>query len=221
MLRLSCIVVSLFGFQIISAQRIPVPQNFVLLDSVQGDLDKDGVDEMVVAYNTRKEDDSFESIPRQLRIYKMQDGKWAVWKISDQALYGSTEGGMSGDPYGGMEIKNGILLMSHAGGSSWKWGHTDKYRYQDGEFYLIGYSSTAGKPCEYWMDIDFNLLTGKMIVKKEYENCESADQEIYKRENETIYRKGLRISLQNRREKEIKMISPRYKHEIYIATRME
>lgn len=41
---------------------------------------------------------------------------------------------MMGDPFGEIEIKNGILLVSQNGGSSWKWGHTDKYRYQDENF---------------------------------------------------------------------------------------
>ena len=89
--------------------------------------------------------------------------------------------------------------------------------FQDGEFYLIGYSSIAGKPCEYWEDVDFNLSTGKMIVKKEYEKCITEDQQIYKRENETLFEKGLKITIQNRQEKEIKITTPKYGHEVYIA----
>ncbi len=94
-----------------------------------------------------------------------------------------------GDPFEDMEIKNGLLLISQSGGSSWKWGHTDKYRYQEGDFYLIGYTSIAGKPCEYWQSVDYNLSTGKMIVKKEYEACEGDDQKISKEENETLVKR--------------------------------
>jgi len=108
-----------------------------------------------------------------LIIYKLQGKEWTVWKKSDQALYGSRDGGMMGDPFGDIEIKNGILLISQNGGSSWKWGHTDKYRFQNGAFYLIGYAGTYGKPCEYWTEEDFNLSTGKLVVKKEYETCKS------------------------------------------------
>ena len=123
-----------------------------------------------------------------------------------------------GDPYGEMEIKSGILLITQHGGSSWKWASTDKYRYQDGAFYLIGYTSAYGKPCEYWEAIDFNLSTGKMVVEKEYEDCSSLEQEVYKKENETFYEKGIKLNMQNRREIEVKIVSPKYKHEIYIAT---
>lgn len=204
---------SLIGF----GQEIPSPENFVIIDTVSGDLDNDGIKELVVAYNTRKEDTSFESVPRNLIIYKMQLHKWTLWKESDQALYGSRDGGMMGDPFGEINIEKGILKISQNGGSSWKWSHTDRYRYQNGEFYLVGYSSQYGKPCEYWEDVDFNLSTGKMIVNKEFENCDK-DQEIYKRENETLYKKGIRITFKNRRQNEIKIVTPKYKHEIYVAT---
>jgi hypothetical protein len=128
---------------------------------------------------------------------------------------------MMGDPFGEIKIENGILLISQNGGSSWKWDHTDRYRYQEGEFYLIGYISNYGKPCEYWQEVDFNLSTGKMIVKKEYEDCEKSDQTIYKRENETLFKKGLKISITDRNVREIKIITPKYRHEIYIAVRNE
>ena len=205
----------------IFGQDIPIPENYVILDTVSGDLDNDGKKELVVAYNTTQEDESYKNIPRELRIYKMQDGKWTVWKKSHQALLASRDGGMMGDPFEKIEIKNGILHISHYGGSSWKWGHTDKYRYQDGEFYLIGYSSISGKFCEYWTDVDFNLSTGKMVVKKEYEDCETSEPEIYKRENETAYEKGIKITLQNRNKKAIKIVTPKYKHEIHIAIKYE
>lgn len=124
-----------------------------------------------------------------------------------------------GDPYAGIEMNNGILIIYEEGGSSWKWSRTDKYRYQDGEFYLIGYTENYGKLCEYWMNIDFNLLTGQIIVKKEYETCEEpGQQEIYKNRNETFVKKGIKITLQNRKKEEVRIISPKYKHEIYIST---
>lgn len=197
---------------------MPAPENYTIVDSVSGDLDKDGMNELVVAYNTPEEvEDSTGDFIREIIIYKMTKGEWKVWKSSRQALYSSRGGGMMGDPFEEMTIYKGILQISHFGGSSWKWGHTDKYRFQDNEFYLIGYSGSYGKPCEYWTEVDFNISTGKMIVKKEYEACEGDDQKVTKRENETVIQKGLKITIQNRNEREIKIITPAYKHEIYLA----
>ncbi len=197
-------------------QEVPIPDNYSIVDTVSGDLDKDSIAELVVAYNKGPENET-DGVPRELIIYKLKNNNWIEWKKSDQALYGSRDGGMMGDPYNEMEIKNGILHISQNGGSSWKWGFTDKYRFQDGEFYLIGYSSIAGKPCEYWREVDFNLSTGKMIVKKEFEECETDEQEIYKRENETLFERGLKVTIQKRQEREIKLTTPKYGHEIYIA----
>lgn len=205
------------------AQSIPVPKNYTAIDSVRGDLDLDGKDELVVAYNTRASngDRQNENIPRELRIFKKQGAAWQVWKVSSQVLLGSNEGGMMGDPFGELKIEKGTLLISHNGGSSWKWANTDQYRYQNNEFYLIGYKSTYGKPCEYWGDVDFNLSTGKLVVKKEYEDCKKTNQEIYKRENEVLSRKGLKITLQKRNAKELKIITPKYKHEVYLTVQGE
>lgn len=214
-------VIFVFIAKSVCAQSVPIPKNYTIIDTASGDLDKDGVKELVVAYDTKPPGESFESMLRELIIYKIQSGKWSVWKRSMQALLGSRDGGMSGDPFEYMEIKNGILMIGHFGGSSWKWGHTDKYRYQGGEFYLIGYSSNSGKLCEEWMNVDFNLSTGTMIVKKEYEKCENEDQVIYKREEETISKPGIKITLQNRRSREIKIVTPKYKHEVYIAMKDE
>lgn len=205
-----------------SAQDIPIPEGYTLFDTAMGDLDKDGIPELAVAYNTRKKtDDELEDIPRALIIYKQQQGQWQHWQQSQQALYSSRGGGMMGDPFEDMEIRRGLLIISQSGGSTWKWGHTDTYRYQDGVFYLIGYTSNAGKLCEYWENVDYNLSTGKMIVTKEYETCEGDDQKITKRENETLLHKNLKITLAKRSEQEIKIVTPKYKHEVYVATKME
>lgn len=203
-------------------QQISIPKNYSIIDTTSGDLDNDGISEMVVAYNTQQQkEDSFESIPRELVIYKKQSNRWTVWKRSMQALYGSRDGGMMGDPFGEIKIQKGVLSISQDGGSSWKWGHTDKYRFQNNEFYLIGYTSMYGRPCDYWTGVDFNVSTGKMVVTKEYEDCETSEQKIYKQENETFYKKGLKITLQKRSEKEIKIVTPKYQHEIYVAIKYE
>ncbi|MFM2229168.1 MAG: hypothetical protein RL607_426 [Bacteroidota bacterium] len=201
-------------------QEIPIPIDYSIIASTQGDLNQDGIDELVVAYNTKPEKkENRESIPRTLTIYKKVYAKWEMWKSSMQVLLGSEDGGMMGDPFGAIEIKNGVLWVSQNGGSSWKWGFTDKYRYQEDDFYLIGYKSNSGKPCEYWYNIDFNLSTGKLIVSKEYERCENGgDQEVYKRENEEFFKKDIRITFEKRNDRAIQFRSPKYKHTIYIST---
>jgi hypothetical protein len=214
------LLLSLFCSAACFAQKIPIPANYTIVDSVSGDLDKDNIPELAVVYNTRTTD-GYDNKPRELIIYKAKEGKWVAWKNSRQALYGSDDGGMMGDPYEGIEIQNDVLSISQNGGSGWKWGHTDKYRYQDGDFYLIGYTDNYGRMCTEWTTVDFNLSTGKLVVKKEYQSCNGTDDEVKidKTESETMYKKGIKITLEKRSEKEIKIVTPRYKFTIYIATK--
>jgi hypothetical protein len=200
-----------------TGQEIPIPKGYSIIDTTFGDLDNDRQDELAVAFNT-KVDNEYESVPRELVIFKKNNSKWVVWKKSKKALFESLDGGMMGDPFENIDIKKGVLEISHYGGSSWKWGHIDKYRYLNGDFYLVGYSSIEGKLCEYWQTVDFNLSTGKIIVKKEYENC-NRRQEVYKKENETFYKKGFKITFENRNQKEIFIVTPKHKHKVYISFR--
>ena len=206
------------------SQNVPIPSNYSVVESVFGDLDKDGVDELVVAYNTKSNEDEIrEGVPRELIIYKKLNNKWTIWQKSMQALSGSSDGGPMGDPFGEISIEKGILKIYHEGGGSWKWNHTDKYRFDGKDFRLIGYESYSGMLCEHWEGVDFNLVTGKINFTKEFERCtnEGQNQEVYKRENETFFKKGIVITLQNRSAKDIVIVSPKYRHEIYLATTLD
>ncbi len=55
-----------------------------------------------------------------------------------------------------------------------------------------------------------------MVVTKEYESCDDEDQQVYKKENETFYHKGVVITFEGRREKELVIVTPKYRHEVYI-----
>ncbi|WP_353548715.1 hypothetical protein [Sediminibacterium sp. KACHI17] len=213
-----------FSATVCLSQNVPIPRNYSIVDSIRGDLDKDGVDELVVAYNTKSDEEAIDDgVPRELIIYKLVNHKWSVWQKSTQALMGSRDGGMMGDPYGEMVIEKGILKILQEGGSSWKWNITDKYRYDGREFKLIGCESHYGKPCEYFGSFDFNLVTGKIDVQKEFERCkdDAEDPVIYKRQNEIFFKKGIVLSLQNRSAKDIMIVSPKYRHEIYIASKQD
>lgn len=200
------IIFSTFCF----AQKEFQPKGSEIIETVDGDLDSDNIPEKVIIYNTKDTTD-YGNI-RELQILKKINGKWTVLEKSRNAVLSSNAGGMMGDPYQSTEIKKGILEITQAGGSSWKWGYTDKYRFQNGHFELIGYSSSSGKPEEYWTDVDFNLSTGQLKFEKEVENT----QEYGKSKNETFIKKGLKINLQNRNlEEQRKIILPKTKETVY------
>lgn len=193
------------------AQKEFQPEGSTVIEAVDGDLDGDQIPEKVIIYNTKDEGES--GTIREIQIVKKINGKWAIWGKSRNAILESKGGGMMGDPYQYTKIEKGILEITHAGGSSWKWGYTDKYRFQNNHFELIGYSSTYGKPEEYFSTTDFNLSTGQLNYKKDVENT----AEYGKSTKETYVKKGLKINLQNRNQKDPrKIILPKTKEEIYL-----
>lgn len=187
------------------------PKGSTLNETIDGDLDGDQTPEKVIIYNIPTNNDSGDI--REIQILKKINNKWTLLEKSRNAILGSRDGGMMGDPYMATTIKNGTLNISHYGGSSWKWGGIDQYRFQNGHFELIGLSSEGGKPEEYWTTVDFNLSTGKLIFNKKVENT----KEYGKSKQEIFIKKGVKINLQNRnQEKRRKIVLPKTKEEVYL-----
>lgn len=217
MKQIIAILISFLTYQMSFAQESTIPKQYQPIKEVLGDLNKDGINEKVVVYNMTDKEDDINGINREVIIFRKDKDKWVVWQRSANAVGNSKDGGMMGDPFEDIEIKNGVLLIDQSGGSSWKWAHTDKYRYRNNQFELIGYTSHYGKPCEYWVDVDFNVMTGQFNVSKEYEKCGDTGQEVYKTQNERFTHKlKEKITLNNRNKTEVKIISPKYKHELYL-----
>lgn len=202
-------------------QQDDIPKAYTLLKEVYGDLDKDSVDEKVVVYNmnndTTNEEGAEYHTDRNMIIYKETKTSWRIWKRSTQAIMNSGDGGMMGDPFSSLEIKNGILEIVHFGGSRTKWNFTDKYRFQHSEFALIGIPSFSGDPCDFWEKIEYNISTGKIIYSYEEEDCDEEKVKIVNSKKETFYHKlKKKPLLQNRTEGNIKIFSPKYKIELLV-----
>ena len=216
------LLISLFvvtGF----TQEKQVPENYKSKAEIIGDLDKDGIPEKVVVYDIINPENENSSINRDLIVYKKESGKWKIWKSSKNAVKNSLEGGMMGDPFEGVEIVKGVLVIYHSGGSSVKWSNTDKYRFQHNQFELIGFKEFSGRSCNEWFGFDYNISTGKIAVTNEFENCDEKTQVVYKRKNEIFTHKlSTVLRLDNRYQdgdkNQIIIISPKYKHKLYLRS---
>jgi hypothetical protein len=192
------------------AQKKFQPKNSTIIETVEGDLDGDKILEKVIVYDITSEN------LREIQILKKINNKWTILEKSRNAILGNEDGGMMGDPFLSCRINKGILIIEHYGGSSWKWGFVDKYRFQNGHFELIGHSSEGGRPGDFWSTTDFNLSTGKIVYKKEVEN--SSIPENGKSENETFIKKGIKINLQNKNtsDSKFRFKLPNTKKKIYL-----
>lgn len=192
-------------------QKVPLQKEYVVDEKV-GDLDRDGMEEKVLVVNLP--DSSGEDLVKELRILKKIGREWIVWTRSSKAILPVKEGGSLGDPFEYIEIEKGILLIRQSGGNAWKWGQTDKYRFQNGAFELIGYTSFYGRPCEYWAAFDYNISSRKVTYTKAYEKC-ALKKEKQKKEKENFkYRLKKKILLETRYEHYTSITSPKLKQEI-------
>ena len=103
----------LFTSYVSFGQEVEIPENYEIIAVKKGDLNGDKIDEKVVIYET----DSITDLgnAREIRIFKLVDNKWVIWKNSKNAILKKEDGGMMGDPFENIEIKKGILIISFAG----------------------------------------------------------------------------------------------------------
>lgn len=122
-----------------------------------GDLNKDGLADIVIVYQPEKLLKKENSKGRTLRILlKQADGNYLLAAESNGAVAGES---MNNTYFSGLEIKKGLLIINH---DFIRGGSVHKYRFQNGGFYLIGAETHYGD-ASYHSGIDYNLSTGKYI----------------------------------------------------------
>ena len=149
------------------------PQDFVpvgleILMEAAGDLNQDGKPDAALVLRNPAENTIpvTEEWPRLLvLLLQKPEGGYRLAAKSRQAILCRTCGGVFGDPLAEIQIKNGVLVIDHYGGSRDRWGYTHRWRHQDGDWVLIGETKSSSDTFgpEAKTD-DVNLLTGDRIV---------------------------------------------------------
>ncbi|MEO6452595.1 MAG: hypothetical protein ABIN97_00920 [Ginsengibacter sp.] len=161
-----------------------IPKDYDTLAVAKGDLNNDGVEDYILALNhqsEKKEGQNDDSIPPRLLIIVLRTAKGYIQaERSSNALLCKDCGGVFGDPFQGIEIKENVLNIYHYGGSAWRWSYTHKFRFQNNHWYLIGQTINSYwcvKHCDKLDDFagtnneDINFITGHYEVRKVSENC--------------------------------------------------
>ncbi|WES99227.1 hypothetical protein P2W68_06320 [Chryseobacterium arthrosphaerae] len=145
------------------------PEFWTLKDKQFGNLDNTPEDEAVCVYETPMEGDL--GFAQSLAVYKKEGENWVLWHQSTNPILSTQHGGMMGNPYEGISIKNKTIIINHFGGSRQKWHYTHRYRFQNNNWYLIGASVNIGAPCDYFQSLDYNLSTGDAVFDYSSEDC--------------------------------------------------
>ena len=145
-------------------------------------MDKDGIEEKVVVFHNQSSEENTKS---EIRIYKQQNQNWKLFYLSKKGIWN-----VKRYSFDKVIIEKGILKIHHTTIGSFHVSLTHKYRYQNNDFDLIGYTDYSGILCQEWIKFDYNLSTGKINYQKETENCDDEQNQIIKIiEQETFYHK--------------------------------
>jgi hypothetical protein len=147
-----------------------VPAGYKIEREIKGDLNKDGLEDAVLAIDAKKEDSH-----GGLLIAFNKDGHYET-ALENRECF-SYEGfnlGKCGDTPGEMQlsIKKGVLIIEYGDGCGGNYYHkTFKFRYQNSDFELIGYDVVSEEYNFIYERIvivrttSINFLTNKMQTK--------------------------------------------------------
>jgi hypothetical protein len=145
-----------------------VPTGWHILESsepvkAEGDLNKDGI--LDVAIIIEKTPESIDDTRSLLIAFGTKDHTFSLSIIAENVVLPVYAGGGFGDPFNGISIDRGSVVVSDFGGSDERWYHKYRFRFQDDDWYLIG--ATMGTNFLINEEIgmgndedDYNLLTG-------------------------------------------------------------
>jgi calcineurin-like phosphoesterase family protein len=158
-----------------------IPKNYMLKDTVRGDLNLDGIKDLILVLNKVGEEETSDIIDNpekrlMLILLGQKNNTYQKSKQSENAIYCYDCGGMLGDPFQKIMVKDGEFAIEHFGGSSWRWARTSKFKYikDSDDWYLIEdalVNSHSGDPD----NIEVAIKTAKDFGEVKFE-----DFDIYK-----------------------------------------
>lgn len=120
-----------------------LPKGYEVLDSIKGDLNLDKIDDIVVVLKKPNEEETSDVAKhpekRPLLLFlRDANGGLELAARNDNVVLCVDCGGMMGDPYSRIVIKNGYFSVEQFGGSGWRWNRiiTFKYNPSDKKWYL-------------------------------------------------------------------------------------
>lgn len=153
-----------------------IPANYSVLDTTSGDLNLDEIKDYILVLKKNGEDtlSNVNGDPENrplLILLGEGNNKLKLAKKNENTVYCFDCGGMMGDPFVGITIKNGYFSVEHYGGSSWRWSRIITYKYskKDNEWFLHkdgGESFHASEP----EVTESNIRTTKDFGQVKFEN---------------------------------------------------
>ncbi|UOR06454.1 hypothetical protein MUN82_05000 [Hymenobacter aerilatus] len=117
-----------------AAIRRALPAGYQVLAAEKGDLNRDALPDYAVVLHRPDEQKTSDVIdhPTKRPLLLFVGGAGGTYTLaarSDNAVYCVDCGGMMGDPFQGLTLKNGYFTVEHYGGSGQRWTRLITFRY--------------------------------------------------------------------------------------------
>ena len=164
-----------------------IPKGMVLFDKVSGDLNKDGITDLVLMIKgTDKsmfiQDEYRGELDRNRRgiivLLKREQGYELASKNPDCFSSENEEGGVYFPPELTLDIRKGKLYVEYRHGRYGYWTYT--FRYQNGDFVLIGYDSTSSYGPVINREKSINFSTKRMQERVNVNESAESGEEVFK-----------------------------------------
>lgn len=164
-----------------------IPKGSVLFDKVSGDLNKDGIVDLVLMI---KGTDTSNFVQHEFRgkldrnrrgilvLFKHKDGYELVSKNLDCFSSENEEGGVYYAPELSLDIQKGNLYVEYRHGRYGYWTYT--FRYKNGDFELIGYDATSSRGPVINSDVSINFLTKRKQERVNTNDEAESGEEVFK-----------------------------------------
>ena len=134
MIKFILLVVGLFYFIIYTSGQSQglasfIPADFSILDSASGNINKDGKKDLLVILKNNLEETNGDTTRPLLILLGNENGSYNFSGRNDNVVLCKACGGVFGDPYAGMTVKNNFFSIEHYGGSNWRWTRIITFRY--------------------------------------------------------------------------------------------
>lgn len=181
-----------------------VPKGYRVVDTITGDLNKDGQDDVVLLVKatnpsmivTDARGEQLDRNRRGLIIAFKQGGRYALASKNLDCFSSENEdGGVYFAPELSIDIKKGRLLFHYGHGRYGYWDYT--FRYQKGGFYLIGYDASNDHGPVVESLVSINFMTHRILKRvNTNEEAEAGGEEKF-RESWSKLKRPTTIRLQD------------------------
>ncbi len=141
-----------------------VPKGYAIIDSTSGDLNNDGLPDIAFVIQSkdtfdelRPDSTKLHSNPRILIVLLKQSTTYQLALQHNTFMLRFGEGGWKPDPFGKIEIENGLLEISY---QFFKIHSDYKFQFQQNAFYLI-LASEGGSSANQYEGWEFDFITRK------------------------------------------------------------